>query len=357
MNFYNPIDLKTLARSIVPPVLASLCLLPVSFSGFQNQSNRTADVSNIAAKTPSGFLQNTLPVSEGVEPKEKSTSPAKSLAKSVPPHPSSQPTAPQPQQKGAKTVTISVSAPGKIKDNNGKVLAALNSYDANNYGYKIALSPTRKSVRIETQGVIYVEDKWLNARVVELNFDGSSVRTDIIKRYPAQTVSQNRDLNVSSSNSRPQMSPYVRAFLDVIAKAEVGTLDESGYQSLVFNGKFSTYAEHPNLLQCGIIGEKEICSTAAGRYQFLTKTWNDLDLRLGLRDFSPYNQDLAAIELIREKGALPYVEAGDFQTALMLVNTIWAGLPGSPHDQNPIDEFTALQFAYDRLNVYLASKL
>ena len=74
-------------------------------------------------------------------------------------------------------------------------------------------------------------------------------------------------------------------------------------------------------------------STAAGAYQFLRATWADLRGRLQLPDFGPESQDRAAVELIRQRGALEDVKAGRFADAVVKVRRIWASLPGAGYGQ------------------------
>ena len=75
-------------------------------------------------------------------------------------------------------------------------------------------------------------------------------------------------------------------------------------------------------------------STAAGAYQFTEATWNDAATALGLTDFSPRSQDLAALWLMSRSGSLDDVASGAFGPALQKDNKVWASLPGSPYDQN-----------------------
>jgi lysozyme len=62
-------------------------------------------------------------------------------------------------------------------------------------------------------------------------------------------------------------------------------------------------------------------------------TWDRLAEKLGLPDFSPAAQDVAAIELIREAGALGLVKAGRFAEAVNRVRKIWASMPGAGYSQ------------------------
>lgn len=139
----------------------------------------------------------------------------------------------------------------------------------------------------------------------------------IIRRKNMQTV------KAAAGNNN------VQAFLMTIRKCE-GTAGPDGYRTL-FGGKlFTSYQSHPNVK----VPFGNTYSTAAGAYQILFRTWETLRLRLSLPDFSPASQDMAAIELIREKnGALDDVIAGHLETAVSKVRSIWASLPGAGYGQ------------------------
>lgn len=79
---------------------------------------------------------------------------------------------------------------------------------------------------------------------------------------------------------------------------------------------------------------KKNTSSASGAYQFLERTWNGLAKEHGLTDFSPRSQDLGAIALLKQSGALDSIVKGDFDTAVKKANRIWASLPGSPYAQH-----------------------
>lgn len=136
----------------------------------------------------------------------------------------------------------------------------------------------------------------------------------------------------------------ITAFLDMLAVSE-GTAGhgDDGYNVLVGGDLFHGYDRHPNVLVT--LNSKGLKSTAAGRYQFLRRTWVSLQAKLGLADFSPRNQDLAAIELIRERHALDDVKAGRFDAAVAKCSTIWASLPGAGYGQHE-NSLPALRQAY-----------
>lgn len=79
---------------------------------------------------------------------------------------------------------------------------------------------------------------------------------------------------------------------------------------------------------------KKNTSSASGAYQFLERTWNSLAKQHGLTDFSPRSQDLGAIALLKQSGALDAILKGDFDAAVKKANRTWASLPGSPYAQH-----------------------
>lgn len=105
---------------------------------------------------------------------------------------------------------------------------------------------------------------------------------------------------------------------------------------------FEGYSRHPHKLVDLGHGLK---STAAGRYQFLARTWDALAKKLHLTDFSPRSQDAAAEELIREKHALVDVADGRFCRAIRKCAPIWASLPGAGYNQ-PEHSLTQLKSWY-----------
>jgi muramidase (phage lysozyme) len=130
--------------------------------------------------------------------------------------------------------------------------------------------------------------------------------------------------------------PEVRAFLGMIARSELGALCDDpaafGYDVLVGATpthpiRFGSYAHHPRVYNA------KFNSTAAGRYQIIWPTWNPLQLRLHLPDFGPLSQDLAAIALIREAGALGLVQTSRIEEAIRKCSGIWASFPGGAPDQ------------------------
>lgn len=140
-----------------------------------------------------------------------------------------------------------------------------------------------------------------------------------------------------------ELSLSACALLGTIAYAE-GT--HAHYDFTFAYHRFTSFADHPRLRVCA----GSYCSTAAGRYQILSKTWNGV--RGDLPDFSPASQDRAALRLIRGRGVTDvdgidtYAE---LERAIGKLGREWASLPGSPYGQ-PTRSMAALWKEFQRLS-------
>jgi len=116
---------------------------------------------------------------------------------------------------------------------------------------------------------------------------------DVIKQSEDFYQTQDQLVAPIADTSLP---PEAMPLLDYIAKYE----SRGDYNIIVGEGKdipgtparFEDYTDHPR-----IIGKRTINgpSTAAGRYQIVARTWDDIKKKVpGLTDFSPANQDKAA---------------------------------------------------------------
>ena len=127
-------------------------------------------------------------------------------------------------------------------------------------------------------------------------------------------------------------NPNVRSFLDMISAAEGTT--QHGYNTLFGGGKVESLADHPRqLFDFTETTGRPNKTTAAGRYQFLSNTWDEQSKKLGLPDFGERSQDLAAVNLLQERGILPDVLQGNWESAVKKSGPIWASLPSSPYPQ------------------------
>lgn len=136
------------------------------------------------------------------------------------------------------------------------------------------------------------------------------------------------------------------AFLDMIASSEIGAallaITDDGYNVLVGSTPaapltFPSYAAPPDVYNAAMN------STAAGRYQVLNRYAVIYIAQLWLPDFGPVSQDLIALQQIRERSALPLIDAGNLQAAIQTCSNIWASLPGNDYGQhqNAIDGLLA----------------
>ena len=134
---------------------------------------------------------------------------------------------------------------------------------------------------------------------------------------------------------KTMISTNMGAFLDMIAWSEGTTRikgSDNGYNVVVGGKLFDGYADHPRVLVP--FPKLGIKSTAAGRYQLLSRYYDVYKKQLGLPDFSPSSQDAIAIQQIKERRAVADIESGDIQSAVIKCKNIWASLPGAGYGQH-----------------------
>jgi muramidase (phage lysozyme) len=139
---------------------------------------------------------------------------------------------------------------------------------------------------------------------------------------------------------------YHYALHQAIAFAE-GTRGrgEDGYNVIYSYQYVSNCDRHPNRVVCS-----GICSSAAGRYQFLNTTWNDLRTS-GISAFNPEHQERASAVLIRRRGVT--VPAGramnstEFTNAMNALSWEWASLPPGRYGQ-PVKTLSEMRSDYCR---------
>ena len=133
-------------------------------------------------------------------------------------------------------------------------------------------------------------------------------------------------------------NPRVQQMLTLISRTEgtFGAKDPYAVYGGNINNQLSSLARHPG--QGGSWSfrwndGRKGTATASGRYQMIAGTWNGLARRYGFSDFGPVNQDLAAIALMKDAGALNDVINGNWQAAMQKLGRTWASLPSSPYAQ------------------------
>ena len=119
---------------------------------------------------------------------------------------------------------------------------------------------------------------------------------DLSQYLPQEPPTRGRSKAAKTSAVNRNLSPEARALLDTVAG------DESPDYNTIYGGrKVSDLSRHPGIdVPIGRGPNAGKTSSAAGRYQFLKGTWNEQAQKLGLQDFSPENQDLAAWNLANE---------------------------------------------------------
>ena len=127
--------------------------------------------------------------------------------------------------------------------------------------------------------------------------------------------------------------PNVLKFLNLIARPQ--RTEKYGYNTAFGGNYFGDLSQHPNIKKKFTQTDGKVNSSgASGRYQFLNSTWNGVSKKYGLEDFGAVNQDLGAIALITENGALKDVQSGNFKKAIDKLGNIWASFSSSPYKQH-----------------------
>ncbi|MBP0022182.1 MAG: glycoside hydrolase family 104 protein [Cyanobacteria bacterium SBLK] len=153
--------------------------------------------------------------------------------------------------------------------------------------------------------------------------------------------------------------PEIKAFLDTIAIAEVGTVGKEGYSTIVFRGTFDPAKGHPFFeggrspsSNCAPINGKRVCSSASGRYQFLDARYRELRQDGIISNFSPRSQDVAAIYYLRKFGAYALIVQGKIDEAFCKVGHFWASLFCNDYNQNPKSARQLRQIYNERLQYW-----
>lgn len=146
-------------------------------------------------------------------------------------------------------------------------------------------------------------------------------------------------------------NPMARRALDIIAASE-----NADYNTTFGGGTFDDFSRHPNIQRKFKQKDgKTNSSGAAGRYQFLKGTWNDLQEKLGLKDFSPRSQDIGALALLDQargnggKSALELALEGNYQGMVEKAGNIWASFPSAPA------KYSQPKHGWNKMNKIIAS--
>ena len=128
------------------------------------------------------------------------------------------------------------------------------------------------------------------------------------------------------------LPPEAKALLDAIAGGESG----GRYDVMYGGGTFDPAQGHPRQAVPITTGPNAgKTSSAAGRYQFLGSTWDNVSKQHGLTDFSPQSQDMAAWFLADDtygqrtgRDLQADLVAGKMAEIAKVLNDQWTSLPG-----------------------------
>jgi muramidase (phage lysozyme) len=127
-----------------------------------------------------------------------------------------------------------------------------------------------------------------------------------------------------NENAALLANPRIRAFLDMISFSEGNTTYDRlfGNDLRTFTDRSTHPGNHGQLFH-GIPGG------AAGRYQIMARTYRDLNRLLGPYTMSDRDQDLMAVELIREGPALELLLSGHLDQAISRLGQrkAWTSFP------------------------------
>lgn len=181
---------------------------------------------------------------------------------------------------------------------------------------RITQLPAKYWWRIGISTCLFFSLGWLTPRLLGFHHRATNNEFLGFSAIPMPDVMNNARAN-------PVNNPKVRAFLDTIAVME-GTTGPAGYYMQYTGTKIDDLSQHPREMRCGIdIRNNQLCSDAAGRYQFLSTSWDLYGEAIGVKDFSPTNQDLVAIEIIKSKEALTDIEEGRLESAFIKLAYVW----------------------------------
>ena len=87
-------------------------------------------------------------------------------------------------------------------------------------------------------------------------------------------------------------------------------------------------------------------TSAAGAYQALSRSWDEVANKLDLPDFGPRSQDIFALARMDYRDALEPALKGDFDKFVQRANKEWASFPGSPYGQ-PVKNKAVLKSVWE----------
>ncbi len=159
---------------------------------------------------------------------------------------------------------------------------------------------------------------------------------------PLDTSTASKSLNTSStptvSKSAASTNPAALntsnngkggwGALSAVLSYGEGTQGDKGYTTQFTGTQFSDMSKHPRQLKSG----GGYTSDAAGKYQFLSTTWDEAQKALNLPDFSPESQEKAGKFLTKRRGVDPdkvITSRDEFVGVMDKLAPEWASMPYS----------------------------
>ena len=175
-------------------------------------------------------------------------------------------------------------------------------------------------------------DNLINLNTQQLNtissdIKGTEAQLAALGTQTPQAINQSQDLPINSTKLVGPKSKGWKPLSYVISYAE-GTLGDRGYTTQFTGTQFTDLSKHPRQLRSS--GRWK--SDAAGKYQFLSTTWDMAKGALGLQDFSPQSQELAGRYLTQKRGVDPdavITTKEQFKNVMDKLAPEWASLPYS----------------------------
>lgn len=147
-------------------------------------------------------------------------------------------------------------------------------------------------------------------------------------------------------------TPAGRGLLRAIRFAEGTGQTDKAYTTLFGGGQFSDLSRHPDK----VVNTPRYSSAAAGAYQFMPGTWEEVSQNLSLKGFSPAEQDIGALYKARQRlmnlGGLAVLEKeGLSNRVLAALAPEWASFPtlsGKSYYGQPVKSAKDIQNVYSQ---------
>lgn len=202
-----------------------------------------------------------------------------------------------------------------------------------------SLGPLKPSYRLLKKGIQRFQSLGLRHQLILAALLGSAIS------FQAHVLQSFRDYPSVSPSTYPPLAmvggdPYIRALMRTISVSESN--DPNPYGLLYGGERFSSWENHPDrcvpIVSGPNVGD---CTTAAGRYQFITSTWQEKAHQYHPKpdgwlfwqrySFDPNSQDRVIYRWLSDPEAWnidvgAQLKAGKLQTVLQHLSGTWTSL-------------------------------